>query len=101
MLNAEPVEGAAVDPERVALLQERLLQLKGVMSIEHFFSGCVQRPPGSAAGAAFVFKALYLKELKPKAQKRQARLSIACYGIGLPKVFQYVACRQVVSGSAL
>ena len=82
VLNAEPVEGAAVDPERVALLQERLLQLKGVMSIEKFFSGCVQRLPGSAAGTAVVFEDWRLMELKPQAQKHQARLSFACHGMG-------------------
>ena len=85
MLNAEPVEGAAVDPKRVALMQERLLQLKGVMSIEKFFSGCVQSPPGYAAGAAFVFAFVfeesYLKELKPKAQKHRARLSTVYHGM--------------------
>ena len=64
MLNAEPVEGAAVDPERVALMQERLLQLKGVMSIEKFFSGCVQSPPGYAAGAAFVFAFVFEESYK-------------------------------------
>lgn len=53
VLNAEPVEDAAVDPERVALLQERLLQLKGVMSIEKFFSGCVQAPAWLCCGRRF------------------------------------------------
>ena len=68
VLNAEPVEGAAVDPERVAVMQERLLQLRGVMSIEKFFSGCVPRPPAFAAEAAFVVevaKAIAQSSSKP------------------------------------
>ncbi len=48
MLNAEPVEGAAVGAERGDLLMQRLLELKGVMSVQDFFSGCARRRPWSA-----------------------------------------------------
>ncbi|KAK9841742.1 hypothetical protein WJX81_000194 [Elliptochloris bilobata] len=77
VLNAEPAEGAAVDAAHITELQERLLELKGVMSVKQFFSGWFLGAPFESLKRGniedFIAYGFYCKrpdELAPEARQQ-------------------------------